>query len=85
MKTGVQHRVPLSQAAMDVLVQATKMRDNTGLVFPSAHGKIISDSTLSKLLRENNIAAVPHGFRSSFRDWASENPVQERLRKPSIT
>ena len=73
MKTGVQHRVPLSQAAMDVLVQATKMRDNTGLVFPSAHGKIISDSTLSKLLRENNIAAVPHGFRSSFRDWASEN------------
>ena len=32
----------------------------------------MSDSTLSKLLRENGIAAVPHGFRSSFRDWCSE-------------
>ena len=32
----------------------------------------MSDSTLSKLLRENGVAAVPHGFRSSFRDWAAE-------------
>ena len=27
---------------------------------------------MSKLLRENGVAAVPHGFRSSFRDWAAE-------------
>ena len=33
---------------------------------------MLSDSTLSKLLRELNIGAVPHGFRSSFRDWAAE-------------
>ena len=32
----------------------------------------MSDNTLSKLLRENGMAAVPHGFRSSFRDWAAE-------------
>ena len=32
----------------------------------------ISDSTLSKLVRDLGIAAVPHGFRSSFRDWAAE-------------
>ena len=32
----------------------------------------MSDSTLSKLLKENAIGAVPHGFRSSFRDWAAE-------------
>ncbi len=72
MKTGKQHRVPLSQAAMDVLTQAAEIRDNTGLVFPSFGGKVLSDSTLSKLLRENSIDAVPHGFRSSFRDWASD-------------
>ena len=33
---------------------------------------MLSDSTLSKLLRELGIGAVPHGFRSSFRDWAAE-------------
>ena len=32
----------------------------------------MSDSTLSKLLRELKVGAVPHGFRSSFRDWAAE-------------
>ncbi len=32
----------------------------------------MSDATISKLLRENNVSAVPHGFRSSFCDWAGE-------------
>ena len=32
----------------------------------------MSDSTLSKLLRELGIAAVPHGLRSTFRDWCGE-------------
>ena len=32
----------------------------------------MSDSTLSKLLRERGVDAVPHGFRSTFRDWCSE-------------
>ena len=32
----------------------------------------MSDATLSKLLKENHVGAVPHGFRSSFRDWAAE-------------
>ena len=41
-------------------------------MFPSRSGKALNDVTLSKLLRELGIAAVPHGFRSSFRDWASE-------------
>ena len=42
------------------------------LVFPSPSGRALSDSTLSKLLRELGVQAVPHGFRSSFRDWAAE-------------
>ena len=41
-------------------------------MFPSPTSCVLSDSTLAKLLRELGIAAVPHGFRSSFRDWAAE-------------
>ena len=41
-------------------------------MFPSPTGRMLSDATISKLLREQGVAAVPHGFRSSFRDWAAE-------------
>ena len=47
--------------------EARELSDRSGLVFPSPTGR-----TLSKLLRELAISAVPHGFRSSFRDWAAE-------------
>ena len=72
MKAAVEHRVPLSDAALAVLDEAREIADPGGLVFPSVTGRPMSDSTLSKLLRENGVAAVPHGFRSSFRDWAAE-------------
>ena len=72
MKAAVEHRVPLSDAALAVLDEAHMIADPSGLVFPSVTGRAMSDSTLSKLLRENGVAAVPHGFRSSFRDWAAE-------------
>ena len=72
MKAGRPHRVPLSPAALAVLDQARQYADDSGLVFPSARGKPMSDMTLSKLLKGLGIDAVPHGFRSSFRDWASE-------------
>ena len=42
-------------------------------MFRSPRGKPLSDMTLSNLIKELGIAAVPHGFRSSFlRDWAAE-------------
>ena len=41
-------------------------------MFPNRRGKPPSDATLSQLIKELGIAAVPHGFRSSFRDWAAE-------------
>ena len=72
MKTGREHRVSLSSAAMDVLSRAHDYADASGLVFPSATGKVLSDNTLSKLLRENEVPCVPHGFRSTFRVWAAE-------------
>ena len=76
MKAGVQHRVPLSDTALAVLEQARPLRDNSGLVFPSPvkPGHPMSDMTLTKVLRTTGLAerATVHGFRSTFRDWASE-------------
>ena len=72
MKAKLEHRVPLCERAVAVLDEAREIADRSGLVFPSPTGRVLSDSTLSKLLRELGIGAVPHGFRSSFRDWAAE-------------
>ena len=72
MKAGREHRVPLSRQALAALDQARAFGDGTGLIFPSQRGKVLTDSTISKLLRENRVGCVPHGMRSSFRDWAAE-------------
>ena len=64
--------MPLSGRALAILHDARRRSDGTGLVFRSPRGKPLSDMTLSKLIKELGIAAVPHGFRSSFRDWAAE-------------
>ena len=72
MKAKRDHRVPLSARALQVLEEARAFEDGSGLVFPSPRARAISDNTISKLLRELEIEAVPHGFRSSFRDWAAE-------------
>jgi integrase len=78
MKAKNAHRVPLSVRAVEIL-QAQKAK-HPDLVFPSIRGKVPSDMILSKFLRDHNVAstepgrtATAHGFRSSFRDWASEN------------
>ena len=72
MKADREHRVPLSERAMEVLAEARSLDDWSGLVFPSRSGRPLSDMTHRKLLRTRGIDCVPHGFRSSFRDWASE-------------
>ncbi len=74
MKTKRPHRVPLSDRALAVLREAKAFkRDGDDFVFPGfREARPLSDMTLSKLTKELGIAAVPHGFRSSFRVWASE-------------
>lgn len=72
MKAGKPHRVPLSNAAITLLKGARGFEDATGLVFPSPQGKMLSDNALSLRARKDKLGAVPHGFRSSFRDWAAE-------------
>ena len=72
MKTGRDHRVPLSPRALAVLGEAKALAGGSGLVFPSPTGKQHSRAAISKLVQQLDIGAVPHGFRSSFRDWAAE-------------
>ena len=72
MKTNREHRVPLSTGALAVLQEARALADSSRLVFPSARGRPLSEATISKMVRDLGIGAVPHGFRSSFRDWAAE-------------
>ena len=76
MKAGMEHRVPLSRQALDLLREASALRDESGLVFPSPLkvGSPLSDMTLTKVLRSVGLAerATVHGFRSSFKNWTLE-------------
>jgi integrase len=80
MKAKKPHRVPLSRGCLSILKKAENVRqEDCGLIFPGAiKRKPLSDMTLSKLMKELKIAAVPHGFRSSFRDWAGEQTTHPR-------
>ena len=76
MKAGVEHRVPLSRQAIELLGKASALGDGTGLAFPSVlkPGSPMSDMTLTKVLRSTGLAerATVHGFRSSFKNWTLE-------------
>jgi len=71
MKTKKEHRVPLSSTAIALLKELPKT-DSVYLFSGSKAGSIISDMTMSAVLKRMKVEAVPHGFRSTFRDWASE-------------
>lgn len=71
MKAAREHRAPLSTAAVAILGTLPAGRPDSYL-FKAAHGGRISDMTISAVLRRLEVDAVPHGFRSTFRDWAAE-------------
>lgn len=69
MKANREHRVPLSDAVVDIL---GTLPSREGLLFPGVKGKPLSDMTLTAVMRRMNMDAVPHGLRSSFRTWAAD-------------
>ncbi|MCK6376440.1 MAG: integrase arm-type DNA-binding domain-containing protein [Zoogloea sp.] len=77
MKAAKEHRVPLSVGAIGVLKAIPQVVD-LDLVFPSRRGGPLSDMTLAAVLRRMDVPAVPHGFRSTFRDWAAERTAHPR-------
>jgi integrase len=72
MKAGVEHRVPLCDAALQVLRAAEKHKGTTDLVFPTPKNRPFSDMVFTQLLRRLKFPYTMHGFRSTFRDWAAE-------------
>ena len=86
MKSDRSHKVPLSSQALGILREARELYRNRkddsdwpptvpagGWVFPHPdHDKPLSENCLSLRAKKSDIGAVPHGFRSSFRDWAQE-------------
>ena len=71
MKAGKEHRVPLVPRVVKLLKTLPRIADETH-VFPAPRGGALSDMTLSAVMKRMEVDAVPHGFRSTFRDWASE-------------
>lgn len=92
MKTGIVHRVPLSDRACEIIKSQSRGLVHDSLVFPSPRGKVLSDMTLTALLRRLKAPsdmtarfATAHGFRSSFRDWASENGYSRDLAERALS
>ena len=86
-KARQEHRVPLQPQAIKLL-ESLPVMAGTNIVFASPSGKALSDMALSQLMRgmrergELTVDAVPHGFRSTFRDWAAEQTAYaDEIRK----
>lgn len=81
MKTNKEHRVPLSEAAR-AIVERQKSVAFCEYIFPSPNsrsnadmkGAALSDAAFGAVLKRMNLKqkVVPHGFRSTFRDWCAE-------------
>lgn len=77
MKAGKEHRIPLSQSAIDLLKKLPRIA-GTDLAFPAPRGGALSDMTLTAVLRRMSVNVTAHGFRSTFRDWAGETTAHPR-------
>ena len=71
MKARKEHRVPLCQRSLDILAIAKAMDGESKYLF-SVNGKKLTNMAMPMMLRRAKVDATVHGFRSSFRDWVSE-------------
>jgi integrase len=71
MKAKREHRVPLCQRSLEILA-ISKVKDKDSKYLFSRNGKKLTNMAMSMTLRKFDLEATVHGFRSSFRDWASE-------------
>ena len=78
MKAKREHRVPLGPRTLEILDQVRTVDGHGRFVFTRGGAKPLSEKTLRRLLNKHDVAAVPHGFRSSFRDWAAEKTDHPR-------
>ena len=87
MKARKEHYILLPRPVRFLLHEAKQLRNvgNGDLIFPSATGKVMSDATITKLLRESGIDATAHGFRQSFRNWCLEHGKDRQLAEMSLS
>ena len=71
MKARKEHRVPLTSRSLEILAIAKAMDEDSKFLF-SKNGKPLSNMAMSMLLRRLSLNVTVHGFRSTFRDWVSE-------------
>lgn len=95
MKMPEPHIVPLSPAALAVLARMAEIRSGE-FVFFGAQSLPLSDAATTALLkrmhkaqpwtdpRQNNRRIVPHGFRSTFRDWAAERGYHDAVAEAAL-
>lgn len=77
MKAGKEHRVPLPARAVEIVKSMPRIA-GTDYVFPAARGGLLSDMAMTAVMRRAKVDAVPHGFRSAFRDWTAERTTYTR-------
>lgn len=100
MKAGREHRVPLTVEAVELLRARPRM-EGSSYVFFAPQGGMLSDMTLSAVMRRMQEAeekvgrpgyidarsgrpAVPHGLRSTFRDWAAERGIERDMAEMAL-
>ena len=79
MKRYRSHRVPLSTGALAVLEESRSMNGDGEFAFSGAQGGKLGRTAVADALRKAKINATGHGFRSSFKDWARNEGVDEIL------
>jgi integrase len=96
MKNGEDHEVPLSAAALAVLDEMEKIRAGEYIFFSPMNGRALSDAALAAVIDRMNEKSrrwidpkadreiVPHGFRSTFRDWAAERGYQDAVAEAAL-
>jgi integrase len=77
--------VPLSAAALAVLDRMEKIKNGKFVFYSPGSGRPLSDAATGAVLdRMNRHDIVPHGFRSTFRDWAAERGYPDAVAEAAL-
>lgn len=79
MKARKEHRVPLCDRSVEILAISKGMDEDSTYLFSRA-GKPLSNMAMPMMLRRMKMDVTVHGFRSTFRDWVSE----ETMHSPEV-
>lgn len=73
MKAGREHRVPLSDEAVEILKGLPREKNNPYVFIGPRAGGLSNMAMAAVLRRMDRLDITVHGFRSTFRDWAAES------------